>query len=166
MPPILFAALQTPFTKLAHSIFPNWMANGIIAGSFAFYVAYDMLHYAMHHSKLPTVRLATSLLLDFDKNRSLTLSVKFEIVHQEAKDMAHGTPLQRAQPWLRVGLCLLSPSSRVTALTFNLSNSSVTSSVWDKVFGTEVSFSFFPLSLLQTALSLFLSLNSDSLASH
>jgi len=55
MPPILFAALQTPFTKLAHSIFPNWMANGIIAGSFAFYVAYDMLHYAMHHSKLPAV---------------------------------------------------------------------------------------------------------------
>ncbi|GAA6060455.1 hypothetical protein JCM10212_000883 [Sporobolomyces blumeae] len=53
MPPILFAALQAPFTKLAHTIFPNWMANGIIAGSFMFYVAYDMLHYFMHHSKLP-----------------------------------------------------------------------------------------------------------------
>ncbi|GAA5996777.1 hypothetical protein JCM5350_007784 [Sporobolomyces pararoseus] len=53
MPPILFAALQTPFTNLAHSIFPNWMANGIIAGSFGMYVVYDLLHYAMHHSKLP-----------------------------------------------------------------------------------------------------------------
>ena len=55
MPPILFAALQAPFTKLAHTIFPNWMANGIIAGSFGMYVVYDMLHYAMHHSKLPAV---------------------------------------------------------------------------------------------------------------
>ncbi|GAA5942715.1 fatty acid alpha-hydroxylase [Sporobolomyces koalae] len=54
MPPILFTALQAPFTKLAHTLFPNWMANGIIAGSFAMYVAYDMLHYAFHHSKIPT----------------------------------------------------------------------------------------------------------------
>ncbi|GAA5904352.1 hypothetical protein JCM5296_005264 [Sporobolomyces johnsonii] len=53
MPPTLFAILQAPFTTLAHTIFPKWMANGIIAGSFAFYVLYDLLHYAMHHSKLP-----------------------------------------------------------------------------------------------------------------
>ncbi|KPV71583.1 uncharacterized protein RHOBADRAFT_65810 [Rhodotorula graminis WP1] len=53
MPPTLFALLQYPFTQLAHALFPNWMANGIIAGSFAFYVAYDVMHYALHHTKLP-----------------------------------------------------------------------------------------------------------------
>lgn len=57
MPPTLFALLQHPFTRLAHNLFPNWMANGIIAGSFAFYVAYDVMHYALHHTKLPEVRL-------------------------------------------------------------------------------------------------------------
>jgi 4-hydroxysphinganine ceramide fatty acyl 2-hydroxylase len=58
MPPLLFTALQAPFTKLAHSIFPNWMANGIIAGAFTFYVLYDVMHYALHHTKLPEVRCA------------------------------------------------------------------------------------------------------------
>lgn len=36
MPPFLFAMLQAPFTKLAHTIFPAAMANGVISGSFAF----------------------------------------------------------------------------------------------------------------------------------
>jgi 4-hydroxysphinganine ceramide fatty acyl 2-hydroxylase len=36
MPPLLFGALQTPFTRLAHTIFPTAMANGVIAGSFTF----------------------------------------------------------------------------------------------------------------------------------
>ncbi|GAA5990716.1 hypothetical protein JCM11641_008475 [Rhodosporidiobolus odoratus] len=53
MPPTLFVALQAPFTRLAHGLFPNWMANGIIAGSFTFYVLYDVMHYALHHTKLP-----------------------------------------------------------------------------------------------------------------
>jgi len=53
MPPTLFAALSYPFCILAHKLFPAWMANGIIAGSFAFYILYDMLHYSMHHSQLP-----------------------------------------------------------------------------------------------------------------
>lgn len=53
MPPTLFAALSYPFCKLAHALFPNWMANGIIAGSFAFYILYDMMHYALHHTQLP-----------------------------------------------------------------------------------------------------------------
>ncbi|BGP03112.1 Ceramide very long chain fatty acid hydroxylase SCS7 [Rhodotorula toruloides] len=53
MPPLLFFALQTPFTKLAHKLFPAWMANGIISGAFVFYVAYDVMHYALHHTKLP-----------------------------------------------------------------------------------------------------------------
>ncbi|GAA6043520.1 hypothetical protein JCM8097_002256 [Rhodosporidiobolus ruineniae] len=53
MPPLLFFALQAPFTRLAHALFPNWMANGIIAGSFTFYVLYDVMHFALHHTKLP-----------------------------------------------------------------------------------------------------------------
>lgn len=36
MPPILFFTLQLPFTQLAHAIFPTAVANGIIAGAFAF----------------------------------------------------------------------------------------------------------------------------------
>ena len=38
MPPILFFALSYPFTRLAHAIFPTHVANGVISGSFAFYV--------------------------------------------------------------------------------------------------------------------------------
>lgn len=36
MPPVMFAALEWPFTRLAHSLLPAAMANGIIAGAFAF----------------------------------------------------------------------------------------------------------------------------------
>jgi 4-hydroxysphinganine ceramide fatty acyl 2-hydroxylase len=36
MPPVLFATLQAPFTRLAHILFPAPMANGVIAGSFTF----------------------------------------------------------------------------------------------------------------------------------
>ncbi|WVQ62658.1 uncharacterized protein L199_000805 [Kwoniella botswanensis] len=53
MPPLLFFVLQTPFTRLAHLLFPKAIANGIISGSFAMYVMYDMGHYALHHTKLP-----------------------------------------------------------------------------------------------------------------
>ncbi|KAF7972148.1 hypothetical protein HWV62_11125 [Athelia sp. TMB] len=53
MPPTLFAVLQAPFTKLAHTIFPTAVANGIISGAFAFYILYDCMHYALHHTKLP-----------------------------------------------------------------------------------------------------------------
>ncbi|TYJ51708.1 hypothetical protein B9479_007712 [Cryptococcus floricola] len=53
MPPLLFFVLQTPFTKLAHAIFPIAVANGIISGAFAMYVVYDLGHYALHHTKLP-----------------------------------------------------------------------------------------------------------------
>ncbi|KAM0748640.1 fatty acid-2 hydroxylase [Meredithblackwellia eburnea MCA 4105] len=52
MPPLLFTVLETPFTQLAHTIFPGWMANGIISGAFFFYVGYDTIHYALHHSRL------------------------------------------------------------------------------------------------------------------
>ncbi|KAH9992271.1 fatty acid-2 hydroxylase [Russula vinacea] len=53
MPPVLFLMLSLPMTKLAHVLFPTAMANGTISGSFVFYVIYDTMHYAMHHTKLP-----------------------------------------------------------------------------------------------------------------
>lgn len=53
MPPTLFLVLEAPFTKLAHSIFPKAIANGIIAGAFTFYILYDCMHYALHHTRLP-----------------------------------------------------------------------------------------------------------------
>ncbi|PFH46342.1 hypothetical protein AMATHDRAFT_70119 [Amanita thiersii Skay4041] len=53
MPPVLFAILQAPFTRLAHILFPTAVANGIIAGSFTFYILYDCMHYALHHTRLP-----------------------------------------------------------------------------------------------------------------
>ncbi|KAK2461008.1 hypothetical protein APHAL10511_006949 [Amanita phalloides] len=54
MPPLLFGALQAPFTWLAHVIFPTAVANGIISGAFTFYIFYDCMHYALHHTSLPT----------------------------------------------------------------------------------------------------------------
>lgn len=53
MPPLLFFVLETPFTKLAHFLFPKAIANGIISGAFAFYIFYDCCHYALHHTRLP-----------------------------------------------------------------------------------------------------------------
>ncbi|KZT56264.1 oxidoreductase [Calocera cornea HHB12733] len=53
MPPALFIMLSFPFTRLAYYLFPVAIANGVIAGSFAFYVLYDTMHYALHHSRLP-----------------------------------------------------------------------------------------------------------------
>ncbi|KAL0576079.1 fatty acid alpha-hydroxylase [Marasmius crinis-equi] len=54
MPPVLFAALEWPFTRLAYKLFPVAVANGIISGAFLFYVLYDCMHYALHHTQLPT----------------------------------------------------------------------------------------------------------------
>lgn len=36
MPPLLFAALSIPFTRLAYALFPAPMANGVIAGAYMF----------------------------------------------------------------------------------------------------------------------------------
>lgn len=55
MPPILFAALSFPMLLLAHAVLPTAMANGTIAGSYTMYVFYDTFHYAMHHTKLPSI---------------------------------------------------------------------------------------------------------------
>ncbi|KAK4704520.1 hypothetical protein P7C70_g1687, partial [Phenoliferia sp. Uapishka_3] len=54
MPPTLFGALQYPFTQLAYAVFPRFVANGVISGAFFFYVGYDSVHYALHHTKLPS----------------------------------------------------------------------------------------------------------------
>ncbi|EDR09262.1 fatty acid-2 hydroxylase [Laccaria bicolor S238N-H82] len=53
MPPTLFTILQFPFTQLAYVIFPASVSNGIIAGAFTFYILYDCMHYALHHTRLP-----------------------------------------------------------------------------------------------------------------
>jgi len=53
MPPALFFCLQAPFTRLAHILFPAAIANAIISGAFTFYILYDCMHYALHHTKLP-----------------------------------------------------------------------------------------------------------------
>ncbi|KAG6855898.1 hypothetical protein H0H87_009578 [Tephrocybe sp. NHM501043] len=53
MPPALFFTLQSPMTRLAHALFPPAMANGIISGAFTFYILYDCMHYALHHTRLP-----------------------------------------------------------------------------------------------------------------
>lgn len=53
MPPTLFFSLSYPFTQLGHALFPASIANGIISGAFTFYVLYDCMHYALHHTKLP-----------------------------------------------------------------------------------------------------------------
>ena len=69
MPPILFAVLSYPFTRLGHFLFTESWANCIIAGAFTYCkrplnpigsyahrhtdVFYDCTHYALHHTKLP-----------------------------------------------------------------------------------------------------------------
>ncbi|KAA1065214.1 fatty acid alpha-hydroxylase [Puccinia graminis f. sp. tritici] len=53
MPPILFATLSHPFTRLAYFLFPVPYANAVISGAFTFYVLYDCTHYALHHTQLP-----------------------------------------------------------------------------------------------------------------
>lgn len=55
MPPILFATLSFPMTRLAHLIFPTAFANAIISGAFCMYVVYDVGHWSMHHVKIPNI---------------------------------------------------------------------------------------------------------------
>ncbi|RDX54718.1 oxidoreductase [Lentinus brumalis] len=54
MPPLLFTFLSFPMTRLAYALFPTAMANAMISGAFVFYVAYDVMHYALHHTRLPS----------------------------------------------------------------------------------------------------------------
>ncbi|KAF9518007.1 hypothetical protein BS47DRAFT_1338898 [Hydnum rufescens UP504] len=45
--------VMPPAIVLPHVVFPTAIANGIISGAFAFYVLYDCMHYALHHTRLP-----------------------------------------------------------------------------------------------------------------
>jgi 4-hydroxysphinganine ceramide fatty acyl 2-hydroxylase len=51
MPPILFAALQFPFTRLAYVLFPTAVANGIISGSFAFCQFFDFFDFFFDYNR-------------------------------------------------------------------------------------------------------------------
>ncbi|KAK7920778.1 hypothetical protein PG985_008800 [Apiospora marii] len=55
MPPTLFAALATPFYKLAHTVFYwNWhVATAVFCGGIFGYICYDCTHYFLHHQNLP-----------------------------------------------------------------------------------------------------------------
>jgi 4-hydroxysphinganine ceramide fatty acyl 2-hydroxylase len=51
MPPTLFIMLAYPWYKLAHLLFPYYIALAIYSGGIAGYVCYDMTHYFLHHRK-------------------------------------------------------------------------------------------------------------------
>lgn len=92
MPPLLFTVLQAPFTRLAHTLFPNWMANGIISGSFTFYVLYDVMHYALHHTKLPEVRLLGTA-EPLPSGVVILITFLWRAVCPTAEELAHDAPL-------------------------------------------------------------------------
>lgn len=51
MPPALFLALAYPWYKLAHLLFPYYIALAVYSGGIAGYITYDMTHYFLHHHK-------------------------------------------------------------------------------------------------------------------
>lgn len=55
MPPTLFAALATPFWRIAHTIFFwDWhVATAVYCGGVFGYICYDLTHYFLHHRNLP-----------------------------------------------------------------------------------------------------------------
>jgi sterol desaturase/sphingolipid hydroxylase (fatty acid hydroxylase superfamily) len=55
MPPTLFLALAYPWYKLAHTLFPYYMAMAIYSGGIMGYITYDMTHYFLHHRKYVSV---------------------------------------------------------------------------------------------------------------
>lgn len=54
MPPTLFVILCTPFYKLVFGLLPLYVAYAGFAGGLFGYVCYDLTHYFLHHSKLPS----------------------------------------------------------------------------------------------------------------
>lgn len=54
MPPTLFLVLCTPFYKLVFAVLPLYVAYAGFAGGLFGYVCYDLTHYFLHHSKLPS----------------------------------------------------------------------------------------------------------------
>lgn len=53
LPPTLFVLLAYPFYKLVFAIFPFYMACSGFAGGTLGYILYDVIHYVIHHTKLP-----------------------------------------------------------------------------------------------------------------
>jgi len=51
MPPALFLALAYPWYRLAHLIFPYYIAIAIYSGGIAGYIFYDTTHYVLHHKR-------------------------------------------------------------------------------------------------------------------
>ncbi|KAG1143593.1 hypothetical protein G6F37_006676 [Rhizopus arrhizus] len=52
VPPALFVVLAYPWVTLAHTIFPPFVAYGIVGGGIFGYICYDMTHYYVHHAKV------------------------------------------------------------------------------------------------------------------
>ncbi|ODQ82544.1 hypothetical protein BABINDRAFT_159110 [Babjeviella inositovora NRRL Y-12698] len=53
MPPAMLIALATPIYKLVFMLLPYRFACSGFAGGFLGYIMYDVIHYLLHHSKLP-----------------------------------------------------------------------------------------------------------------
>lgn len=53
LPPTLFVVLAYPFYRLIFMIFPFYMACSGFAGGTLGYIMYDVIHYLLHHTKLP-----------------------------------------------------------------------------------------------------------------
>jgi len=56
MPPTLFIALAYPWYRLAHLLFPYYVAIAIYSGGIAGYISYDLTHYFLHHKTYPSLR--------------------------------------------------------------------------------------------------------------
>ncbi|KAF7728305.1 fatty acid alpha-hydroxylase [Apophysomyces ossiformis] len=52
MPPALGVVIAYPLVKLGYSLFPPFVAHGVIAGGVFGYVLYDCTHYYLHHAKV------------------------------------------------------------------------------------------------------------------
>jgi hypothetical protein len=101
MPPTLFAALSYPFTRLAYLLFPVWMANGIISGSFAFYVLYDTMHYGECIAHLLTVSRLLTI-----QNFASAAPHQAPQVYQGHEDVSHEAPLCQLRARVRGNECV------------------------------------------------------------
>ncbi|KAI5954961.1 SCS7 [Candida jiufengensis] len=54
LPPTLFVVLAYPFYKLIFNLFPFYIACVGFAGGTLGYIMYDVTHYVLHHTKLPS----------------------------------------------------------------------------------------------------------------
>ncbi|KAG2733613.1 hypothetical protein G9P44_003138 [Scheffersomyces stipitis] len=54
LPPTLFVFLAYPFYRLVFGIFPFYMACSGFAGGTLGYIMYDVTHYVLHHTNLPS----------------------------------------------------------------------------------------------------------------